>query len=274
MSANPVLEGVEWFTNSTVLALAVFLFILWLARTATKNVQKVPSGIQNFVELIVESVYGLVEGIVGPKVAPKAFPLLATIFVFFLFSNWFGLIPGVGTVGYGPASALPLGIESAYEPLLRPATADLNMTLGVALVFMIAWLVISLREVGLGHFLHHLFGSKGGKQGLFMTVFLGVIFALVGVIEVVSIAFRPVSLSLRLYGNIFAGENLLHTMSTLGGQFFDNSVVQFILSVILPLPFYFLELLVGFVQALVFVLLCAVYIQLSTEHDEEEGAHA
>jgi F-type H+-transporting ATPase subunit a len=89
----------------------------------------------------------------------------------------------------------------------------------------------------------------------------------------VSIGFRPVSLSLRLFGNVFAGESLLTTMITLGQTLGLPTWVSAIVSVIVPIPFYFLELLVGLLQALVFVLLCAVYIQLSTSHDEEEGAH-
>jgi F-type H+-transporting ATPase subunit a len=83
----------------------------------------------------------------------------------------------------------------------------------------------------------------------------------------VSIAFRPVSLSLRLFGNIFAGEVLLHTMATLGDKL--PPLIAFLLSILLPLPFYFMELLVGLLQAVVFVLLCSVYIKLSTAHDEE-----
>ena len=87
----------------------------------------------------------------------------------------------------------------------------------------------------------------------------------------ISILFRPVSLSMRLYGNMFAGETLLHTMSTLGDKL--PAPFSYLLSVIMPLPFYFLELLVGIVQALVFMLLCAAYVALSTTHDEEEEGH-
>jgi len=96
------------------------------------------------------------------------------------------------------------------------------------------------------------------------------VFLFVGVIEVVSIAFRPVSLSLRLFGNVFAGENLLTTMITLGKNLGLPEWVAYPMSIVIPVPFYFLELLVGLLQAAVFMLLCAVYIQLSTSHDEEE----
>ncbi len=155
-------------------------------------------------------------------------------------------------------------------PLLRPANADLNLTLGMALVFMIFWAIWSFQELGVGGFFSHIFGPKGDVQG-WMKYPLVVIFAFVGVIEVVSIAFRPVSLSLRLFGNIYAGENLMHTMSDLGETMHMPTALSFLMKVIIPIPFYFLELLVGVVQALVFTLLCAVYIKLTTSHDE--GAH-
>jgi len=115
----------------------------------------------------------------------------------------------------------------------------------------------------------HIFGPKGGLTGLLGLV-LGVIFFLVGIIEVISILFRPVSLSLRLFGNIFAGENLLPAMINLGRSIGLPGWVSAIMSVIVPIPFYFLELLVGLLQAIVFTLLCAVYIQLATSHEEDE----
>ena len=100
---------------------------------------------------------------------------------------------------------------------------------------------------------------------------MAVIFFIVGIIEVISIVFRPVSLSLRLFGNIFAGETLLHTMGTLGEKFGFPGWLDYLSKIVFPLPFYFLEILVGLIQAIVFTLLCAVYVQLSTSHDEEEG---
>ena len=151
--------------------------------------------------------------------------------------------------------------------MLRPANADLNLTLGMALVFTFFWTIWSFQELGAGGFISHIFGSKGDVQGI-LKYPLVVIFAFVGVIEVISIAFRPVSLSLRLFGNIYAGENLMHTMSGLGETMGMPSVVSLIMKVIVPIPFYFLELLVGVVQALVFTLLCAVYLKLTTSHDD------
>jgi F-type H+-transporting ATPase subunit a len=255
-----------FITNSLIVALCVLGVILWGANKATTGMTLVPHKWQNFFESIIEFLYGKIEDIVGPKVAPKAFPLLATLFIFILVSNYFGLLPGVGTVGWGQGHGF-LSLEHMDKPLLRPPTADLNMTLGMALCFVIVWLSITIKEIGVWGFITHTFGPKGGLKGL-MGIVVAVVFFLVGWIELVSMAFRPASLSLRLFGNIFAGETLLHTMMTLGEKFGLGGAAQFIISVLAPLPFYFMELLVGLLQAVVFTLLCAVYIQLSTTHDE------
>ncbi|MEZ5301817.1 MAG: F0F1 ATP synthase subunit A [Verrucomicrobiales bacterium] len=262
IKAQPI---VQYVTNSIFVALLVVIGMLLFVRRATRRLALIPGKSQNLVEFAVEFLYGQVEGIVGPKVAKRAFPLLATIFLYTLISNWVGLLPGVGTIGFGHRSG-PLSLEHIDTPLLRPATADLNMTLGMAAVFMIVWFVITMIEAGPIEFLKHIFGPKGGLTG-FMKYAIMPIFFFVGVIEVISIVFRPVSLSLRLYGNIYAGETLLHTMGTLGHGL--GAVGGFLSSIIFPLPFYFMEILVGMLQATVFTLLCAVYIQLSTAHDEE-----
>ena len=256
------LFGLPWFTNSTLVALVVLVLVLTAFRKATKNMQLVPAGFQNLFEALIELIYDNVEQIVGPKVAKKCFHLILTIFVYVLVANWFGLLPGVGTIG---------GMNSdgyVVEPLIRPATADLNMTLGIALSFMVLWIILTVKEAGVIGFLKHTFCPPGGIVG-FMKYALIPLFMFVGVIEVVSIALRPVSLSLRLFGNVFAGETLLHEMGGLvkaGGP-----IVEFICRVLVPLPFYFMEILVGALQAMVFALLCTIYIQLSTAHDEEEG---
>ena len=256
------LFGLPWFTNSTLVAIVVLAVVLISFRKATKNMQLVPSGFQNLFEALIELLYDNVEQIVGPKVAKQCFHLILTIFVYVLVANWFGLLPGVGTIG---------GMNSegyVVEPLIRPATADLNMTLGIALSFMILWIILTVKEAGIIGFLKHTFCPPGGIVG-FMKYALIPLFMFVGVIEVVSIALRPISLSLRLFGNVFAGETLLHEMGGLvkaGGP-----IVEFICRVLVPLPFYFMEILVGALQAMVFALLCTIYIQLSTAHEEEEG---
>ena len=256
------LFGLPWFTNSTLVALVVLVLVLTAFRKAKKNMQLVPVGFQNLFEALIELLYDNVEQIVGPKVAKQCFHLILTIFVYVLVANWFGLLPGVGTIGWMNSD------RYVVEPLIRPATADLNMTLGIALSFMILWIILTVKEAGIIGFLKHTFCPPGGIVG-FMRYALIPLFMFVGVIEVVSIALRPVSLSLRLFGNVFAGETLLHEMGGLvkaGGP-----IVEFICRVLVPLPFYFMEILVGALQAMVFALLCTIYIQLSTAHDEEEG---
>ncbi len=276
----PAMDSAGWFghifTNSLIVAAIVAVIVLVFARRATANMQLVPKpgGSQNLFEAVIEALYDMLEGIVGRHMVAKVFPLLATLFLFILVSNWFGLLPGVGTIGFNPAShgrGVGLSLPEVPEnPLLRPANADLNLTLGMALVFSVFWLIWSFQELGVGGFFGHIFGPKGEVSGILKYPLIA-IFIFVGIIEVISIAFRPVSLSLRLFGNIYAGENLMHTMSDLGETMHMPTVISFLMKIIVPIPFYFLEMLVGVVQALVFTLLCAVYIKLTTSH--EEGAH-
>lgn len=282
--ARPLLGGdggfLPFITSSTAVALIVLGGILYFARKATINMQLVPTSAksaQNVFELLVEFLFGRVESIVGPKLAPKAFPLLATLFIFILVSNWFGLLPGVGTVGWGHGHGfltIGAGAHDMTDPILRPPTGDLNLTIGLAVTAFLVWLYITISEIGVVGFIKHTFGSKGGLKG-FMGIVVAGVFLFVGAIELVSIAIRPLTLSVRLYGNVFAGESVIHAMSTM----MDNAgpILSFLGSVLLPIPFYFMELLVGLLQAMVFTLLCAVYIQLSTTHDDhghEEGAEA
>jgi len=207
----------------------------------------VPSRAQAIVENLVQGVLDLISPIVGNRVAPKVFPLLVALFTFILIQNWFGLFPGVGT------------LYANGKPLIRPGDADMNMTIALAIVTNLAWLYFIVRYTGVKAIIYDWFGNKADRREvpLPIYVFLGIIFFLVGFIEIVSILFRPVSLSFRLYGNMFGGESLIHAMSA-------------ICKWGLPIPFYFLELLVGLVQALVFTLLVSIYIGLLTNHGDGE----
>jgi F-type H+-transporting ATPase subunit a len=247
-------------TNSMVLTWLVAVGLIVFAQVATRRMQAVPEGAQNFWEWMVESLHDFLEGIIGHALVRKTFWFFATVFIFILFANWAGLIPGLGTIGWGEKT--PHGFE-VTQPLFRGANADLNMTLAMALVFFVCWVVWAVQEVGPIGFLLHLFAPKGETTGLLKALMVVVFFA-VGCLEVFSILFRPVSLSFRLYGNIFAGENMLEAMSRLVPGF----------GWLLPIPFYFMELLVGFVQALVFMLLTAVFTMLICQHEEgHEAAH-
>ncbi len=267
ITAEPPISTLPYLTNSILVAGLCTLLLLILARNATRKMELVPRRTQNVFEALVEGLYETLEGIVGRHMIARTFSLLATIFIFILTANWFGLLPGVGTIGFGERIG-PFLSAHVTHPLLRPASADLNMTLSIAALFMLLWLYWTFTETGPIQFLKHTFGPKGELTGI-LKILLIPIFIFVGLIEVISIAFRLVSLSMRLYGNIFAGENLLHAMGSLGDKL--PGLLAYLSSILLPLPFYFLELLVGLIQAFVFMLLCAVYVQLSTTH-EEEGA--
>jgi F-type H+-transporting ATPase subunit a len=267
---NTLFPSLGWFTNSFVFTVIVTGLIIIAARAATRKMNLVPTGAQNFIEALVETLYDTFENIVGRHMIAKVFPVIATLFIFICAANWIGLVPGVGTIGWGKPGPGLFSLAEIDRPLLRPADADLNMTLGMAVMFMILWFFWTLRDVGLLGFLKENFAPKG-QVGGWLGPFLIVIFLFVGCIEILSILLRPVSLSLRLFGNIFAGETLLHTMTSLGLQL--PVPLNWIAAVLFPLPFFFLELLVGVLQALVFSALCGVYIRLSTGHAEPGAGH-
>jgi F-type H+-transporting ATPase subunit a len=245
-------------TNSMVVSWIVAAGLIIFARVATRDMKRVPDGAQNLLEWLVGSLYDFLQGIIGPELVKRTFWFFATVFIFILSANWVGLIPGVDTIGWGHRTADGFVID---QPFFRGANADLNLTLAMALVFFACWIVWALQEVGPGGFLKELFAPKGESTGVLKVVMIVVFFA-AGCLEIVSILFRPVSLSFRLYGNIFAGENMLETMSRLVPG----------LGWLLPIPFYFMELLVGLVQALVFTLLCAVFTLLVCQHEGKEAA--
>tara|TARA_Y100000588_G_scaffold58738_1_gene57194 strand:- start:5754 stop:6626 length:873 start_codon:yes stop_codon:yes gene_type:complete len=242
-------------TNSMVTSWGLSILIILIIRLMVKQPQLIPTRSQFVVETLVEGIRNLIEPIVGKHMVKPTFPLLVGLFTFILLHNWSGLLPGVGTVGY-------FDEQGHFESYIRPGNADLNMTLALAIIHFVAWFYFVMRYAGPKVLIFDLFGNKADRKEIPGAMFylLTVIFLLVGVIEVISIIFRNVSLPFRLYGNVFGGENLLHSMTNLIGW-------------VVPVPFYFLELLIGFVQAMVFVMLVAVYIGLICNHDSEEHAH-
>ena len=253
-------------TSSMVVTWAVALLLIILTRAAMANAKEIPDGAQNFWEWLVDGLHNFLSGIIGAELVSKTFWFFATVFIFILFTNWIGLIPGVGTIGW---SSHPTGkvllttFDHIEKPLLRGGNADLNMTSAMAVTFFACWIVWALRSNGAGGVVSHIFGYRGDAKGV-MRWFLVLVFIAVGLLEVISILFRPVSLSFRLYGNIFAGENLLEAMSIMGGKY---------LGWLIPLPFYFMELIVGLVQALVFTLLTAIFTSLICAHSHDEHDH-
>jgi F-type H+-transporting ATPase subunit a len=246
-------------TNSMIVTWIVAIGLIVFAQLATRNMKDVPDGSQNFLEWLVESLYGFLEGLLGEHLAKQTFWFFATVFIFILAANWMGLIPGVGAMGWGHQTPEGFRLE---EPFFRGANADVNLTLAMALTFFACWIYWGLRAIGPMGFLKEMFAPKGSTTGALKVLMIVVFFA-AGLLEVISILFRPVSLSFRLYGNIFAGETMLETMAQVPK-----------IAWLVQIPFYFLELLVGLVQALVFMLLTAVFTLLICQHHEEGSAAA
>jgi F-type H+-transporting ATPase subunit a len=247
-------------TNSMVVTWITATGLIVFAQIATRHMKLVPDGAQNFWEWLVEGLYNFLQGIIGRHLVQRTFWFFASIFIFILAANWVGLIPGADTIGWGRQTAQGFMID---RPLFRGANADLNMTLAMALVFFACWIVWAFQELGPLGVLRELFAPKGKTSGV-MRVVMVIVFFAAGCLDIISILFRPVSLSFRLYGNIFAGENMLQTMMKLVPG----------LGWLLPVPFYFLELLVGLVQAMVFMLLTAVFTLLMSPHAQEGSATA
>lgn len=257
-SATKLIDfGGGWaITNSMITGWSISALIVLLLLWMIGRPSLLPSKGQAVVESLVEALRDLLEPIVGKKAFPAAFPLLVTFFIFILVHNWMGLLPGVGTIGWGHDVD---GQFHLTRPWIRPFNSDFNGTIALALISFGAWLIIIFKYAGPKLILFDLFGNKADKKETpaALYVVLSLVFLVVGCIEVFSILIRPFTLSVRLFGNIYGGENLLH-----GTGFF------FI--------FYFMELLVGLIQALVFTLLSAVYIGLicnhGDDHDHEHGA--
>ena len=242
-------------TNSMVTSWIVAALLVVAIRLAVGQPTLVPSRGQAFVEHLVEGIMDLIKPIIGAKAYRAAFPVLISLFIFILIQNWSGLIPGVGTIFKSNG-------EGGWVELIRPGNADMNGTVALAICAMLTWLYLIIRFAGPKAIFMDIFGNKADKNETPAVIYypLFVIFFAVGLLEIISISFRPVSLSFRLFGNVFGGENLIHAMS--GMQKWG-----------LPIPFYFLEVLIGFVQAFVFTLLVSVYIGLICNHgdDHSEG---
>ncbi len=257
-------------TNSMVTSWVISLLIIFVVNLLVRKPSLVPTKGQLVVESIVGGLREFVEPIVGRKVFFASFWLLSGLFIFILINNISGLFPGVGTIGFGENQDNHFAVK---EPWIRPGNADLNMTFALALVANLAWMYLILKYAGPRAIIKDWFGNKASKTEVNIGMFflLGGIFIAVGVIEVISILFRPISLSFRLFGNVYGGESLLHSMFHMGAEFNAPPWLSNVMACSVPIPFYLLEVLIGFVQAFVFMLLIAVYIGLICNHSEEDG---
>ena len=239
-------------TNSILTTWILAAIIIIAVRVLVGTPKIIPSRGQALVENMASGLRDSLEPIVGKNMIGKVFPTLCGFFIFILLMNWSGLLPGVGTIKYQN--------EGHWVEAIRPATSDLNTTLALSVISFVAWTYFVLRYAGFKTLVFDLFGNKADKKeiGFPMWILLSFIFLGVGGIEVVSIAFRLISLSFRLYGNVFGGENLIHSLGGLSPY-------------VVPALAGLLEVLVGLIQAFVFTLLSAVYIGLICNH---EGGHA
>ncbi|MBI2330388.1 F0F1 ATP synthase subunit A [Candidatus Daviesbacteria bacterium] len=219
-------------TNTLLVSWITMFVLVIVSFLATRKVRLIPSGLQNLFEIVIDFAYTTVADLAGDKKAKVFFPIVTTFFLFILFSNWIGLLPGFATITYHK------------EPLLRSMNSDLNMTLALALISAVLTHIFALRYLGILGYLSKWFT-------------LNPIFLFVGLLELVGEFTKIVSLSFRLFGNIFAGEVVLATISS-------------IFAFIIPLPFYFLEIIVGFVQAAVFMMLTLVFMVLLSEKHAEQ----
>lgn len=265
------------FTTWVFAAAIILGFRLMIGREA----KLVPGRGQMAVEAVISSLSGIFEPLMGKKAFRAAFPLLLGFFFFILIMNWSGLLPGVGSIGeeivYTGQGTPPEGFflrESSgsaaaefvkFVPFLRAANSDLNTTLALAMISFGAWIYFVLKYAGLKVFLHDTFGNKADPKEVALPIYLSLfaVFFAVGCIDIISIIMRLLSLSFRLFGNVFGGEVLLENMHSLAAK------LPSWISWVIPLPFYLLEILIGLIQAFLFTLLTAVYIGLLTNHEEE-----
>lgn len=243
LAAEPLAHlGTFPLTNTLIMALlvsgAILSVVLLARRSFNVGGALVPVGIGNAIEGVVEGLLNLVDSVTHDREKSARFlPIVGTIFLFVIVSNWIELVPGLGTVGIWEEHEG----KSVLVPFIRSASADLNVTLAVALFSVVITQVVGIREVGAGLHLKKFFN------------FSSPIMFFVGLLELISEFAKIISFSFRLFGNIFAGEVLLIVVTTLAPY-------------LLPLPFLLLELFVGFVQALVFAMLTLVNLNMATQH--------
>lgn len=257
--AEPIAHvGSFAITNSLMTSGFGLLIIIVLTILIKKNIKKVPTGIQNAMEMIIEGFLGIFDGVTGSRKKSLQFaPLVLTFFFFILINNWLGIIPGVGSIG----QIAEHNGEKLFIPYLRGGTADLNTTLALATLGVVISHIIGVITIGWWGYLNKFINIKAfleiPKKVIKepMILLINPIKAFVGLIEIVGEMAKVASLSFRLFGNVFAGEVLLASMSA-------------ILAYGVPIPFMFLEVLVGLIQALIFAMLILTYLTINTTAEE------
>jgi F-type H+-transporting ATPase subunit a len=224
------------FTNSLALSLVALVFLVILGIIVGSKMKYIPGKIQNIVELALEKLLALMESTLGSREkAEKYLPLVATTFIFIFTSNLLGIFPGVGS--------LVVSHGGKASPFFRSPASDLNFTLGIAIITVVMTNIFAVYAVGLLTHLNKFFNFKNP------------IAFFVGILELISELAKTVSLSFRLFGNVFAGEVLL-------------MIIFYLVPYVVPIPFLFLEMFVGFIQSFVFSMLILVSLALHTTAHE------
>ncbi len=245
-------------TNSLLNSWIVVLFILIFALFIRRKLKLIPRGVQNIFEIIVDSFLNIFDSITGTREKSlKFFPLVFAFFIFILLNNWMGLLPGIGSIG----QVVEEGGQNFFIPYFRGGTADLNTTLALAIIGVVASHIFGIITIGVWEHFNKFVNIKALLEiprKVFKepsVLIVNPIKAFVGLIEIISEIAKVASLSFRLFGNVFAGEVLLASMSA-------------ILAFGLPIPFMFLEVIVGVIQALIFAMLILAYLTMNTSLEE------
>lgn len=245
-------------TNSLMTSWVVVIIIAAASIFLKKKIKLVPRGFQNGLEMVVETFLDTFDSITGSREKSlKFFPIVFAFFIFILLSNWLGILPGVGSIG----QVVYQHGENIFVPYIRGGTADLNTTLALATIGVVASHILGIISVGIwSHFNKFInlktiaeIPSHVLKDPTVLMV--NPIKVFVGLLEIIGELAKVASLSFRLFGNIFAGEVLLASMSA-------------ILAFGLPIPFLFLEVMVGLIQALIFAMLILTYFTILTSAEE------
>lgn len=257
--AEPVFKIGDWpITNSLINSWAVIAILVIVSLFLRSRIKLVPGRIQNALEMVIEQFFGIFDSVTGSRDKTlKFFPLVFAFFFFILVNNWLGILPGVGSIGQIVAE----NGEKVFVPFFRGGTADLNTTLALAIIGVVASHIFGVASVGGWNYLNKFINLKAileipRKVVKDPTVLIvNPIKVFVGFIEIIGEAAKVASLSFRLFGNIFAGEVLLASMAA-------------IFAFGLPIPFIFLEVIVGLVQALIFAMLVLIYLTVMTAAEE------
>lgn len=261
--AEPIFHiGSFTVTNSLLNSWIVVALIVILSVVIRRKISVIPKGIQNFMEIILEGALNLADTVTGSRKKTLTFmPVVFPLFIFIVLNNWLGIFPGIGSIGFIETSAE----GKIFIPLFRGATADLNTTIALSIMAVVlthifgatltsGWKHLN-RFVGVKLFLE--LPRKIFKEKQYTAILTSPVQFFVGIVEIVGELAKMASLSFRLFGNIFAGEVLLGAMAAI----FAYGV---------PIPFMFLEIIVGLIQALIFALLTLVFCSVMTmEHEHE-----